>query len=207
MPLTSLIAIRKEMIDRGWVIACFPFTYARNDYYVLVKRYTEERPDMALVELCFSDCADPDRMLCAPANSKGINTDAKTLREYFKIQWAPNVGELLRQFTQQLGQAMPNHLPVKFSDAESQAILCHLSNNDAEDPSKVHCTGIRRNPTRRDGTPGLRSAYNSQKTLMLRPALYEMLSGDPGLSFCYSSDPADCQDDSKILGRLAVRQR
>lgn len=194
------------MIARDWVIACFPFTYAQNRYFVLVKRYIGEPPKMALVELCFSDRTNLDRTLCAPANSAGINIDARTLREYFRIQWAPNVGELLRQFTQNLGRAIPNHLPGILPDAEKQAILHHLGKSDAEDPLKVHCTGVRRNRARPDGTPEQRTAYNSQKTQMLRPDLYKKLSVDPGLSFCYSRDPADHQDDNTILKRLADRK-
>lgn len=206
MPLTSLRTLRDEMIARDWVIACFPFTYAKNRYFVLVKRYIGTPPKMALVELCFSDRADLDRTLCAPANSAMIDTDAKTLREYFGIQWAPNLGDLLRQFTQELGHAIPDHLPTNLPDVENRAILHHLNRSDAQDPTKLYCIGVRRNASRPDGTPGQRTAYNTQKTRMLRPALYEKLGGDPGLSFCYSSDPADQLDDNTILERLSHRQ-
>lgn len=206
MPLASLRTIRDEMIARDWVITCFPFSYADHDYFVFVKRYIKEAPKMALVELCFADKQNLDRTLCAPANSRSMDTDARTLREYFGIRWSENLGDLLRQFTRHLGQAVPDHLPPDFPRAEYNAILHHLSRCDAEDPLKVHCIGVRRNPLRSDGTPGQRTAYNSQKTLMLRPALYAKLRDDAGLSFCYSSNPDHAVNDRRILERLALRQ-
>ena len=44
-----------------------------------------------------------------------------------------------------------------------------------------------------------RSAYNDQKTKILRPTHYEKLGKDDTLSFCYSNDPKMDYSDEVII--------
>ena len=69
-----------------------------------------------------------------------------------------------------------------------------LSISDSEDPNKIYCYKIRRNPN-----GGKRSDFNSDKTKLLRPILYRKFENDPSISFCYSDDPLKKNDDKTIL--------
>lgn len=206
-PLANLRTLRDEMAQRGWVVACFPFTYKRHSYFVLPQRYVPPKvaPEYQLMELTFVDRDDLARTLTAPANSQKIDIGAKQLREFFRIAWAPNLGDLLTQFSTALGHAVPTHLPAALTGEERIAIVQQLDRSSSEDPGKVYCYAAQRNPARADGTPGQRSLYNSQKTDLLRPELFTRLRHDRNVSFRYSNDPADERTDEQILARFATR--
>lgn len=53
-----------------------------------------------------------------------------------------------------------------------------LSKSDSEDPSKIYCNKVRRNPNN-----GHRSEFNADKTKLLRPSLYTYFSNDESISF------------------------
>lgn len=207
-PLKNLRVLREEMQNREWVLTCFRFPYNSINYFVFVKRYIPESiaPKYALVELCFADCADLNRVLVTPVNSKSLMVDTKTFREFFRIKWAPNLGELLEQFASRLGEHIPTQLPKKLDEMERSALLHRLHISDSEDPLKIYCIGVRRNPDRSDETPGQRSDFNSQKTQILRPELWEKVGSDPGLSFLYSSESDQEKSDAEILAELTKRQ-
>ena len=46
-------------------------------------------------------------------------------------------------------------------------VVQSLSKSDSEDPSKIYCNKVRRNPNN-----GHRSEFNADKTKLLRPSLY-----------------------------------
>ena len=69
-----------------------------------------------------------------------------------------------------------------------------LSISDSEDPNKIYCYKIRRNPN-----GGKRSDFNSDKTKLLRPDLFRKFENEHSVSFCYSDDPLKENDDSTIL--------
>ncbi len=202
-PLANLRPLRDEMAARGWVITCFPFRYKNKDYFVLPQRYVPEDtvPKYQLMELTFVDRTNPARTLTAPANSSGIDIGAKALREYFGIEWAPNLGDLLAQFAEVLGRSISGSLPVTLSAEERTAAMRQLDKS-SEDPGKLYCQGTRRNPLRVDGTQGRRSDFNSQKTELLRPELFARLRHDSNISFRYSDNPDDEQTDDQILARF-----
>jgi len=206
-PMQNLRTIRNELADRGWVLACFPFTYKHHRYFVIVQRYLppETTPEFQLVRLTFVDSRNTSRTISAPANTRRIDIGAQELREYFGIEWAQNLGDLLAQFCGRLGEAIPDKLPATLPPVERQVVLQQLSKGDSEDPSKVFCRGVRRNADRDDGTPGQRTPFNSQKTAMLRPELYEALKDDRNISFVYSDDSTAERSDADILESLNSR--
>jgi len=207
-PLRNLRTLRDNMRRRAWVITCFRFDYNDRQYVVIVERYVAPRvqPEYALVELRFVDRADQGRTLEVPANTSRLMTDARTLREYFHIRWVDNLGDILQQFADQFGQVVPTSLPVELPSGDRAVVLTQLSTADGDDPRKIYCTHVRRNPNHADGSPGMRSAFNSQKTEILRPDLYRQLSGDAGLSFCFSLDRQLERSDAAILELLSERQ-
>ncbi|MCO7128199.1 DUF6037 family protein [Sporolactobacillus shoreicorticis] len=93
---------------------------------------------------------------------------------------------------------MPISVPDRFSDVEKTAMVQSLSRSDSENPNKIFCTKVMRNP---DGKT--RSEFNADKTKLLRAPLFEHFRNDEGISFCYSVDRAKRNDDATILRNFA----
>ena len=181
MLLENLRQLKEDMRNKGWTICSFLFKYKKIEYIVLVKRFvgTEKRIDKyALVKLHFMKANNLSDELQVEANVKKLIVDPKKLREYFGIEYRENLGNILQQFTENLGSAM----------------VRSLSKSDSEDPNKIYCNKVRRN---RDG--GQRSEFNSDKTRLLRPMLFRAFCNDKSISFCYYADKEMENDDATII--------
>lgn len=200
--LENIKKLKKHMEDNEWMICSFLFKYKKIDYIVLVKRYSynEIKPSYALVKLHFMKYDSLNDELETPINSTKIMIDAKTLRNYFGIKYSENLGDVLSQFTEYLGKCIPTKIEdTNYSDVEKKAIISSLSQSDSEDPRKIYCYKVKRNPLKEDGSRGVRSPFNSDKTRILRPKLYEKLKSEKHLSFCYSDDPNQNKSDEDII--------
>lgn len=201
--LENLKLLKSDMKEKGWTICSFVFIYKKIEYIVLVKRFVgrERRTaEYSLVKLHFMRSDDLSHELQVEANSQRLFVDAKTLREFFGIEYASNLGSILHQFTEQLGRSVPPVVPASsdISKIEKNAMVYSLSRSDAEDPNKIYCTHVRRNPNN-----GERSIFNSDKTKLLRPLLYDKLQNERHISFCYSVDKDRERTDSEILKHFA----
>ena len=205
MLLGNLRQLKIDLELNGWTICSFLFHYKKIEYIVLVKRFvgTETRKSKyALVKLHFMKSYNLSDDLEVEANTQKLIIDARTLREYFGIEYRENLGDLLRQFTERLGNAIPANMPDHTSELEKSAMVRSLSQSDSEDPSKIYCNKVRRNP---DGM--LRSDFNSDKTKLLRPLLYRRFQNDKSISFCYYSDQSKENDDATILRNFSERSQ
>ena len=197
MLLSNLNELKNDMISKNWTICSFLFRYKSVVYIVLVKRFVgkEKRVNKyALVKLHFMKRDDLNDELKIEANSSKLLIDAKKLRQYFGIEYQDNLGDILKQFTETFGKTIPMNIPNNISDEERCAMVKSLSISDSEDPNKIYCYKIRRNPN-----GGKRSDFNSDKTKLLRPDLFRNFENEPSVSFCYSDDPLKRNDDSTIL--------
>ncbi len=200
-PLNNLKVLKEDMEKHGWVISSFLFEYKNIRYVVLVKLYVKDevKPKYALLKLHFMRENDFHYNLEVPANVNIIMTDAKTLREFFGIAFSNNLGNKLYQFSENLGKHIPTKVKRTIIDSEKKAMVYSLSNSDAEDPNKIYCFKVRRNPIRPDETFAKRSPFNDNKTRLLRRDLYQKLGADNTLSFCYSRNPLDEKNDETII--------
>lgn len=200
--LNNLRLLKNDMKSKQWSICDFLFRYKGIEYIVLVKRFVETKKvnGYALVKLEFMKSDNIDDSLQVEANSYRLLIDAKTLRSYFGIEYAYNLGDILEQFSQRLGSSIPTKLPdmKKINDLEKKAMISSLSKSDSEDPNKIYCTGVKRNP---EGQK--RSEFNSDKTKLLRENLYNSFADDTSISFCYSTDISKEKDDVTILKNFA----
>lgn len=195
--LKNLKLLKDNMRNRDWTICSFIFTYKNINYIVLVKRFIEKEKridQFALVRLQFMKENNLNDCLSVEANSNSLITDAKTLREYFGIEYSNNLGDILKQFSEKLGNAIPININDQISDIEKQAMIRSLSISDSEDPSKIYCTKVRRNPKGQK-----RSEFNADKTKLLRKKLFEYFKKDESISFCYSTEPLSENDDTTII--------
>lgn len=184
--LSKFKQLKEDMEKNDWTITSFLFTYKSIKYVVLVKRFIDnvkKRDPYALVKLDFFKANDLSCTLSAEANSKKILIDARTLREYFGIEYSENLGDILMQFSKRFGEFIPVSVPLQFSELEVGLIIKSLSKGDSEDPNKVFCYKVRRNPKGQ-----MRSLYNADKTKILRLPLFNYFKDDKSISFCYSTE-------------------
>ena len=195
--LSNLQLLNDDMKNKGWIITSFTFRYKTVNYIVLVKRFLSEEKKgnkYSLVKLEFMKENNLEDSLLVEANSRKIFVDAKIFREYFGIAYVPNLGDIFKQFYGIFGKSIPSTIKIVNTDFEKKAMVKSLSLSDSEDPTKIYCTNVRRNP---EGQK--RSVFNSDKTKILRPRLYEYFKDEESISFCYSNDESKNNDDATIL--------
>lgn len=195
--LTHLKELKDDMVNKDWTICSFIFRYKGIQYIVLVKRFvgTEQRVnEYALVKLHFMKYNNINDDMQVEANSSRLIIEAKKLREYFGIEYTDNLGDILQQFTERLGNVIPKNVPECISDIERIAMVRSLSRSDSEDPNKIYCNKVKRN-----SNGGQRSVFNADKTKLLRASLFEYFRNEPNISFCYYADPVMENDDATIL--------
>ena len=178
--LEKLKSLKEDMKNNRWTICSFIFNYKNKNYIVLVKRYVgsvKRISKYALVKLEFMKENDLTDLLEVEANSSKLIIDAETLREYFGIEYSNNLGDIINQFSHQLGDSIPTNINTNISDIE-----------------KIYCTMVRRNPEGKK-----RSEFNSDKTKLLRNDLFKYFKDDESISFCYSKDPEKENNDPTIL--------
>ena len=195
--LSKLKQLKEDMEKNEWTITSFLFTYKSIKYIVLVRRFignVKKRNPYALVILDFFKANDLSCKFSAEANSKMILIDAKALREYFGIEYSENLGDILMQFSKHFGESIPISVSNQFSELQIGLMIKSLSKSDSEDPNKVFCYKVRRNPKGQ-----MRSLFNADKTKILRLSLFNYFQEDKSISFCYSTDKNDENDDATIL--------
>lgn len=202
----KLKSLRRDMRNKGWTIDSFNFRYKSRDYIVLVKLFDKstdsevtEIPEFALVQLQFLHKNDFTKSLTVYANSLKLFIDAKSLREFFGIEWSKNLGSILTQFNEELAKSIPAEVSKNKSKQEKKAMCYILDKTDSKDPDRIYCYAVRRNPISQDGELGQRSLFNDNKTRLLRETLYEKLGDDTNLSFKYSLNSDDEKSDEEII--------
>ncbi|MDO4605659.1 MAG: DUF6037 family protein, partial [Helcococcus sp.] len=194
MHLKNLKSLRDDMLKKGWVISSFLFKYNKNEYIVLVHLFNnirKKKSPYALVLLEFLEKNNLDYNLQVEANSNGLLIDAKELRNYFRIKYSPNLGDILTQFTDELNKHTPTVVTEKLSEEQTQVMSFSLSKSDSENPNKKYCFAVKRNPKGYS-----RSDFNDNKTRLLRPRLYKYFKDDKTISFCFSDAIENKKTDS-----------
>lgn len=194
--------LKEDMEKNGWIIEAFTFNYRNTNYIVLAKLYqkSEKKLKYALLKTEIFKEEDQSVSLSLPVNSNGFITDAKTLREFFNIEFSENLGDILLQFNRHFA----NFIPVKINPSKSEVLkstmILSLSKSDSEDPNKKYCYTVKRNANK-----GERSPFNDNKTKLLRPKLYSIFKDDSTISFCYSQNVNDERTDREILLNFSMR--
>ena len=212
-PLQNLHLLKTDMEKKGWMIDSFKFRFKKINYIVLVILFTpgEPKAKYALVQLDFLNAANFNHHLLVYANAGGIMLSAEELRKFFGIRYAENLGDILQQFTELLGFHVPEKVSASKSKIEKQAITQKFTRTGCEEPDKIYCYTVKRNPVMIDSKTGemkqaKRTKENDSKTKMLRRTLYDRLGKDDSISFCYSDDPAMSRTDEEIISSWTARK-
>ena len=136
---------------------------------------------------------------------------AEELRMFFGIRYAENLGDILQQFTELVGFHIPEKVSTSKSKIERQAIAHKMTQTGCEEPDKIYCYTVKRNPVIIDTKTGekrqaKRTPENDSKTRPLRRTLYDRLGKDDSISFCYSDDPAMSRTDEEIISNWTARK-
>ncbi len=207
----NLRLLKNDMEEKEWVIDSFLFRYNDINYIVLVKLYKEDekKPKYALLKLEFIQQDNFNHRLLVPANSNGFMTDIVSIvviRNFFGVEYQENLGNFQDQFQEYLAGFIPTEVSENKNEAERRVMVIDLSESDSENPNKLYCTSVMRNPEV-NGRQKERSIYNDNKTRLLRPELYEEYADDRTISFRYSENPDDEKTTEEIMNNFAARPR
>lgn len=186
--------------NAGWYITAFDFHYNKHDYVVVFEDTACLNKNIPYfsVALTFYDIHDPNRVLPdVYANVSKLNIPLSTFYEFFDIDKnnrAYNSGDVIFSFYSKLNSNMPGSFNPTSNNAHQREILSTIEQREPSDG--MCCYSARHNP----GTKK-RSAFNTAKTRLLRPSLYQKIGeGDPKISFCYRRDNE--LDDNEIMRKL-----
>lgn len=196
--------LKQDMDAKGWVIEGFYFLYKDVSYIVLAKKYLadEVRQKYALLKLEIMKELNMSDSLTVPVNSNGFLLDqvgVKRFREFFNIDYADNLGDIIQQFCQHFSKFIPIEVNLKKSIQLEKIMISSLSNSDSENPNKVYCFTVKRLAI------GNRTVFNDNKTRLLRPTLYEKFKNDKKISFYYSEDEGKLKSDAEIIISFSKR--
>src|SRR5699024_3692257 len=96
--MPNITLLRDDLKSRGWCITAFQFCYKQIDYIVLFEVLDKkiEKNQYYIALLTFLDLEN-NRDLKLRANSQSFDVDAREFREFFHIDYAPNLGDLFSQ--------------------------------------------------------------------------------------------------------------
>ena len=200
--LKNLKLLKQDMESKHWIISSFLFSYKKMDYIVLVEIFVKKelkKNPYALVKLHFIKSNDLNNELEVEANTQGLLIDAKTIREYFGIEYEENLGEILKEFANYLNKFIPTEMNNSVSDIEKTAMINSLSKSDSENPNKLYCYKVMRNPEGKR-----RSPFNQDKTKLLYMKLFKYFENDPSISFCYTENKEKEKSLSEIIQNFST---
>lgn len=203
--MNNLKELRDNMKKSNITIYPFDLKYNTNNFVILFER-CDKKPKYALAKLIFGKNGNfrNNNELELWVNSYGfidnnnqdINLHNEPYASYFNIKDGKTNIKLLDNIEKQMPITVDiNNLSLRLK----YAVTDYVSKCDSEDPNKKYCFEVARCRTKRNGSIGHRSQYNSAKTQYLRSNLYKLLGNDKTIRFCYSTNPDDEKSDVEII--------
>lgn len=193
LPLENLKSLRDDMVSKNENFDIFEFQYKGKKYFVIVEVFEQDKkPEFALGKLIFLRFENVTDKFETWANSKELMSNAKTIREFFGIDYSKQLGVEFQTLFAALGNAIPYAFSSKRKNKNKDILSSFVISSDPEDPNRKYCFAVRR-------TGGTRRPYNDEKTKLLRPKLYDALGKYKEVSFLYSNDPNDEKDTRTII--------
>ena len=195
--MPNIALLRDDLKSRGWCITAFQFCYNQIDYIVLFEVLDKkiEKNQYYIALLTFLDLEN-NRDLKLRANSQSFDVDPREFREFFHIDYAPNLGDLFSQFYLRFNNYVPQTYQTPTPE-EREEIINQLNNRDHDNAN--YCFSVVRNGKSGTGKQKHRSIFNDNKTRLLRPDLYNYFKDDKTISFHYSNNPADEKSTNEII--------
>lgn len=182
-----------DMKENDSFIQTFWFSYKEIEYIGLIKRFLP-KDNMKPYEFSLEFMKYPnieDSITCIITYRSLQILKIEKFKEFFQIE-SNKIGDFRKTFEFILNRSIPLKIQKDISPIHKSAAIRALSIADSEDPRKIYCNHVKRHE-------GERSPYNSEKTKLLRPKLYEKLKEDKKISFCYYLNPDKEKTDAEIL--------
>ena len=114
---------------------------------------------------------------------------------------------ILKRFIHYIDKNINPEFQKNQAEKIEKCILNYLSVSDSTSPDRVYCFSVGHSRCKKDGSPGKRSTFNSEKTKRLRPNLYEKYGKYIELSFSYSEDPNKLKTDWEIIRNFEANEK
>lgn len=198
--LNNIVELVEDMIDKDRIITSFPFKYNGEEYDVMVEHFNN-LSQYAKAQLEFLRNGNLNDSLKIEVNVQGLvynkNNFSKImnkLKKYFRITGNGQGGFPLTSFLSLLNKHIPLKVSLNPSSREKRVMCSILDKNDSQDPNKIYCMGMFNNAKGKT-----RTEFNSEKTKLYRPALFDRFKADDTISFRYSANPEDKKTDAEII--------
>lgn len=197
-----------DMERKKWVIECFPFIYKNKAYFVILKIYgpKHRKPSKhAKASVEFIQRNDCRVTITGYVDFYNVHFNSVVeFCKFFDVKIKNADRDLFDDFSVIFSQCIPTEKSFNKTPEENQLIGSRAEGNN---PNAVYCFDVRRNGTKEDGSPNVRSVENSNKAESLRYDLYKTYCDDHNLSFFFSDNPADERSDSEIHALIAMRAK
>lgn len=173
--------------ENRWHMTSFPFDYKHVDYIVLF----EDLQNLDLVDegfdvlLTFVDASDVTRILSVKANARQFKFNVKTFREFFGIEYGPNLGDIFQQFYDRFNEYIPTVVNLHPTRLENELVIKRLNKNDSD--NYMCCYALKRNPVV-EGVQRHRTIFNAEKCRRLKNDLYVHYANEDTISFCFRKE-------------------
>lgn len=203
-PMENMRSLRDDMRSKNRHITASLFSYNGREYIVIYEDLENiEKNIYYLFKLTFRDTEDGRELSCN-ANTKSMDIKISTLKNYFYVYSGERYTDWIGTFYKYFGSNIPLYINENFTKKEKEAMIDILNIRD-DCNNGIYCFGVKRNPII-NGRQLKRSPYNTDKTILLRPDLFERLGGDENISFMYSSDLSKEKDTTQILIDFAKKE-
>ena len=212
MPIINNIGfLRNDLISHGWHMTAFGFHYNGEEYDVLFENnedIKDRKNKYATVVLHFIDTGDPNRVYSVESNQAKMFFEPKAFREYFRIQYANNLGDIFQQFFSRFLTFVPQSVPVHLNERQNLEIDHCLAGRGGHDPNAIYCYDARRlGKNKMSGKQEHRSIFISNLTQRRKPALYAKFENETTVTFYYSPNPLDELEDIAIIDKFVQREK
>lgn len=197
----------KELLDdlrlNDWYITAYPFAFLGHDYVVVFEdlRELDKGKKYYAVCLTFIDISDENHRLETYVNSYKFQKSDDEIMAFFGLMPTGYGGKsALWKLYNELNNATPSTysaLEPKYKNTVL-SIIEHREKNEGQ-----CCYMVKHNGKDSHGRQMERTAKNTAKTRLLRPALFELLGRDKTISFCYRKEGEE--DDATIVASLYSR--
>lgn len=209
MPIINNIgSLKNDLENNGWHMTAFQFNY-NGVYDVLFENnedFEKRKNPYASVTLTFIDTNSINRIYTIEANQVRMFFNAKDFREFFKIKYSDNLGDVFKQFFDKFVQIVPSKMPNTLSQRQNDEIDHCLASREGHNPNAIYCYDARR-LGKRDGKQMHRSIFISNLTHRKKPDLFEYFKNESTVTFYYSDNSNDELTDIQIINKFIEREK
>lgn len=118
LPMPNIRTLRDDLRAKGWHMTSFLFNYNKTQYIVLFEDINNLsiQKEKYIAYITFLDRKDITRTLSVKANTYTFKVTAKAFRDFFKIEYSSNLGDIFQTFYRSFNLHMPQKLPTSYSD-------------------------------------------------------------------------------------------